>query len=64
MDGVVVGAAATGDLLAPGATRVSIQPDACAHPVWLSPGEFGQVCLDDRASCTATGCLPAPYPPP
>jgi multidrug resistance efflux pump len=50
VDGVVVGAAATGDVLAPGATLVSIQPEAAARAtVWLAPDELAQVCVGDSA---------------
>lgn len=48
VDGVVVSAAAAGDLLAPGATLVTIREDSPATvTAWLSPAELGQTCLGD-----------------
>lgn len=51
VDGVVVRAAARGDMLAPGATLVAIRPDAAPRAtVWLAPDELSQVCVGDRAA--------------
>jgi multidrug resistance efflux pump len=50
-DGVVVRAAAPGDVLAPGAALVSIRPDAPSRAtVWLAPDELSQVCVGDSAT--------------
>ena len=54
VDGVVVGAAAAGDLLAPGASVVSIRPDGPSKvTAWLSPAQMAQVCVGDAASITS-----------
>ena len=51
VDGVVVRVAAAGDVLAPGATLVSIRPDAAPRAtVWLAPDELARVCAGDAAS--------------
>jgi multidrug resistance efflux pump len=51
VDGVVVRAAAPGDVLAPGATLVAIRPDAAPRAtVWLAPDDLSQVCVGDRAA--------------
>lgn len=50
VDGIVVSVAASGDVLAPGATLVTIREQAHAKvTAWLAPSELAQVCLNDRA---------------
>lgn len=49
VSGVVVDAAGAGDLVAPGATLVTVREDAAVQvTAWLSPAEAAQVCLGDR----------------
>ncbi|MGC3994683.1 MAG: HlyD family efflux transporter periplasmic adaptor subunit [Propionicimonas sp.] len=51
VSGVVVSAARTGDVLAPGASVVEIRPDGPSTvTAWLSPAQAAQVCLGDAAT--------------